>query len=172
MKLKCKFCGTLYEGRADSKYCSPNCRQGANRDKSVTDKSEKRVNVTDKGAKCDIIRDNVTDNETTGAENTGVIQNDYNSQFVEENAKLRDEWEPSKVSDIHPPLIDEWWRNETRAFKQLKYNLEHLSVAELERRKYWIPAWKTSDIDLSSDKYSCGCEKKDGLLVCKKHQRI
>jgi len=155
--MKCLIC-EKETGSEIKKTCSDKCRSKLSRNKNYKKCVTIAKTVTDEGGivtkniktVTEEVRkyDTVSSSKSKKCDTEGVLSSwceevkGYDLNIFGENSRKRDSWVPTQISKLRPELIDEEWRNETRAYKQLMYNLEHMSVEELEAEHYWIPAWK------------------------------
>jgi len=162
--MTCSICGKEFEGRSDAKFCSGACRIKAHR---VTDNSKNDQNVTDNVVndeiavtepkiKVDAKPDDATDN--TGGDNSEL------SVFSEGGPTVSD----AKPGTFKEPKGNKWDRNldpekdplkritqiptgkvnmeyyHSQTYKNLIEELESKTITQLEKEKYFIPAWKIS----------------------------
>jgi hypothetical protein len=124
-KKKCETCKIEYEGREDSRTCSPACK-----------KKLQRLKGTIKG---DIVEAKGDIKETDSLKGTNAVTMYF---VAERGTDLVSEADPLKRITRPPEgkVGPEYYESET--YKNLIEELEVKSIEQLKKEKYWIPAWK------------------------------
>ena len=140
--MVCTICGKEFEAeRTTAKYCSGSCRIKAMRNANVT-LNNKDVTVTDDSVtKPEVsVTNDVTVTPDNGTDNAPKHRPETNKWDL----NLNPEKDPLKrITEIPNSTADmDYYHSQT--YKNLIEELESKSIKQLEKEKYFIPAWKIS----------------------------